>query len=299
MNNMVGMKELYDVNIRLLNPLEIGNKKYCINESILSFSKVELSQIQQNIRTVQAKGGYHNNALINWDIDKEMTFSLTNGVLSPVSYALLSNSQLKEPSFKSVQYNETLKVIEDDNYFFVDLKFCPNAVFQLGAQPNPDLEPMPMGRRPELLLKPLPPSKTKWIFIYDIESGEKILNFQIYQNRIYLYQQAKTIMVDYTFTYEDKIKVIEVGNRLLNGFLKLDGKMSLKDEKSGRVTTGILEMPKIKLSSDLTIQLGSNFNNSTVSNFHFLGYPDEKDGRANQKVAKITFLDTELTGDYL
>jgi hypothetical protein len=37
----------------------------------------------------------------------------------------------------------------------------------MGAQGNPDMEPLPMGRRPDLLLKPLPPSKTKWIFVYD------------------------------------------------------------------------------------------------------------------------------------
>lgn len=299
MDEFVGMKELYDVNIRLLNPLEIGSKKYSINESILSFSKVEISQIQQNIKTTQARGGYHNNALVNWDIDREMGFAITNGVLSPISYALLSNSKLKEPNYKSVQYNETLRVVEDQDYYYTDLKFCPNATCQLGAQPNPNLEPMPMGRRPELLLKPLPPSKTKWIFIYNTETGEKVNNFQIYQNRIYLQEPAKVITVDYTFTYEDKIKVIEVGNRLLNSFLRLDGKMSIKDEKSGKVTTGILEMPKIKLSSELTLQLGSSYNNSTVSNFHFWGYPDEKDRRANQKIAKITFLDTELTGDYI
>jgi hypothetical protein len=41
--NFVGMKELYDVNLRLLKPLEIGNKKYDINESILSFAKVEMA----------------------------------------------------------------------------------------------------------------------------------------------------------------------------------------------------------------------------------------------------------------
>jgi hypothetical protein len=29
--------------------------------------------------------------------------------------------------------------------------------------------------------------------------------------------------------------------------------MSIKDEKSGKVTTGIMEMPKIRLSSDLAI----------------------------------------------
>jgi hypothetical protein len=37
-----------------------------------------------------------------------------------------------------------------------------------------------MGRRPELMLKPLPPSKTKWIFIYDEETGKRIRDFEIY-----------------------------------------------------------------------------------------------------------------------
>jgi len=87
--------------------------------------------------------------------------------------------------------------------------------------------------------------------------------------------------VDYTFCYEDKIKVIEVGNRLVNGFLKLDGKMSVKDDKSGEVTTGILELPKIKLSSSLSIRLGSNYDNSTVSDFYFTGYPNEDERREN------------------
>lgn len=297
--NFVGMKELYDVNLRLLKPLEIGNKKYDINESVLSFAKVEMAQIQQDKRTVEARGGYHNPALVNWEIDREMQFLITNGVLSPVSYALLSNSKLKQPQYKSVQYNESVHVIEDNDYLFVDLKYCPNAVVQMGAQSNPNLEPLPMGRRPELLLKPLPPSKTKWIFIYNKETGQKIHDFQIYQSRIFLREQAKEVIVDYTFTYEDKIKVIEVGNRLFNGFLKLDGKMSVKGQNSGEVTTALLELPKIKLSSNFSIMLGSDYTNSVVNDFHFTAYIDENESKINQSIAQITFLDKELTGDYI
>lgn len=298
-DNFVGIKELYDVNIRLLQPLEIGNKKYDINESILSFQKAEVAQVQEHKRTVQARGGYHNPALVNWEIDQEVSFAITHGVLSPVSWALLSNSKIKNPTYKSVQYQEQIHVVDNNNYLIADLKYFPNALEKLGAQPNPNLEPMPMGRRPELLLKPLPPSKTKWIFVYDMETGRKIKNFQIYKNRLFLQEPAKQIFVDYTFTYEDKIKVIEVGNRLFNGFLKLDGKMSVKDERSGEVSTAILELPKIKLSSNFSLRLGSSYDNSTVSDFYFTGYIDENDNRKQQAVAKVTFLDKELTGDYI
>lgn len=299
-DNFVGIKELYDVNLRLLKPLEIGKIKYDTNEAVLSFSRAEIAQFQESKRNVSARGGYHNPALVNWEIDREVSFGITHGVLSPVSWALLSNSVLKEPTCKSVQFCETVHIIENKEYMYVDLKYCPNACDEkIGAQPNPYNEPLPMGRRPELLLKPLPPSKKKWIFVYDAETGKRIREFQIYMNRLFLQEPAKRVVVDYTFCYEDKIKVIEVGNRLVNGFLKLDGKMSVKDDKSGEVTTGILELPKIKLSSSLSIRLGSNYDNSTVSDFYFTGYPNEDERRENQAVAYVTFLDKELTGDYI
>ena len=300
MENFVGMKELYDVSLRLNSPLEIGNKKYDINETILSFKTAEIAQINETKRDIAARGGFHNPVLVNWEVDKEMNFGISHGVLSPTSWALLSNSKLKEPVYKSVQYTEDLHAIEEGEYCYVDLKFYPNSCDCLmGAQPNPCFEPMPVGRKPELMLKPLPPSKTKWIFVYDIETGKRIRDFKIYRNRLFFEEPVRRVSVDYTFEYEDKIRTIEVGNRLLNGFLRLTGKMSVKDEKSGEVTTAILEMPKIKLSSSLTMRLGKNYDNSAVSDFFFTGYPDESRRREEQSVAYVTFLDRELTGDYI
>lgn len=236
---------------------------------------------------------------INWETDKEMSFAITHGVLTQTSWSLLSNSMLKEPKQKSVQMFETLCCTEDGNYCYTDLQYCPNNCEGLGAQPNPDFEPLPMGRRPELLLKPLPSSKTKWVFCYNAETGNRIRDFEIFHNRIFFKSDYRKVMVDYTFNYEDKIKVIEVGNRLINGFLRLSGKMSVKDQNSGQVSTAILEMPKIKLSSSLSIHLGKGYDTSTVSDFFFTGYADESRRREERSLAYITFLDKELTGDYI
>lgn len=300
MEDFVGIKELYDVSLRLNTPLEIGRRQYDINEVILNFSTAEIAQFQENKRNTPARGGYHNPVLLNWEVDKEATFAITHGVLSPTSWALLSNSRINEPKKKSVSYSETCQVIEDQGCVYIDLKYCPNALPPLGAQPNPDNEPLPMGRREDLMLKPLPPSRTQWIFCYDVETGERIKDFKVYMNRIYFKKEYRKVMVDYTFTYEDKIKVIEVGNKLLNSFCRLDGKMSVKDEKSGEVTTAILEMPKIKLSSSLSMRLGKNYEQSTVSDFYFTAYPDETTRRREeQMIANVIFLETELTEDYV
>lgn len=298
MESSGGMKEMYDITLRLNSPIEIGKKKYDINEAVLSFASAQIAQFQESKSSVQARGGYHNPALVNWEIDKEASFALTNGVLSPTSWALLSNSKLNEPNIKSVQFYETLHTIEDEKCCFVDLKYRPNNCnIELGAAPK--IEGFKKGPHEEIKLKPLPPSKTKWVFCYDADTGQKIRDFEIYQNRIYFYEGYRNVMVDYTFTYEDKIKVIEVGNRLFNGFLRLNGKMSVKDENSGEVSTAILEMPKIRLSSNLSLRLGKSYDASTVSDFYFTGYVDESRRREEQSVAYITFLDKELTGDYI
>lgn len=300
MDTFSGIKELYDVNIRLNNPIEFNGKKFKTNETLLVFKTAEIANISENTASRQARGGYHNNPLINWETDKSMDFAITHGVLSPVSWALLSNSKIDMPKTKSVSYNEILDVIEENDYCYVDLKYKPNHCnCIMGVQGNPCNEPLPMGRRPELMLKPLPPSKDKFIFVYDNENGERIDDFEIYQNRLFFKSPHRHVYVDYTFEYEDKIKVIRVGDRLFNGFLSLSGKMSVKDEMSGEVTTAILEIPKIKLSSSLTMRLGKNYDCSSVSDFYFTGYPDEDIRREKQSVCKITFLDKELTGDYI
>lgn len=300
MENFGGMKELYDVTLRLNQPVQLGPRKFDVNEAVLSFKTAEIAQINEKVQEQVARGGYHNNLLIDWQIDTEMNFAITHGILSPTSWALLSNSQMKNPRIKSVNYQEETETIEDENYCYIELKFPPNAYGDvIGAQENPNFEPHEMGRRPELMLKPLPPSKIQWIFCYNMETGMPIKDFEIYGNKIFFKKSYRKIFVDYTFDYEDKIKVIEVGNRLFEGFLRLDAKMSYKDEKSGEVSTVLLELPKIKLSSSLSMRLGKNYENSTVSDFYFTGYPCEDTRREKAYTAKITFLETELTGDYL
>lgn len=300
MENFYGIKEMYDVTLRLSTPLEFNGRKFEVNEPLLVFETAEIAQVSQSTTSVSARGGYQNPALINWETDREINFAITHGVLSPVTWALLSNSKIEMPKTKSVSYNEIVQAIEENDYCFADLKFIPNHCnYQMGAQGNPFNEPLPLGRRPELMLKPLPPSKEKFLFVYDEETGKKITDFEVYQNRLYFKKFYRKVYVNYTFNYEDKIKVIRVGDRLFNGFLSLSGKMSVKDQNSGEVTTAILEIPKIKLSSNLSMRLGKSYDDSTVSDFYFTGYPDEGVRRDKQLVCKITFLDKELTGDYI
>lgn len=296
MENFLGMKEMYDINLRAIKDFSIGNKRFENNEAVLSFSKAEIGKITQQKVETMIKGGFRNSAQLFWEDDKEVDFYLQNGVFTKQCWSVLSNSQLKQPDFKSIQYQEDLKAIEDDNYCYVDLKFQPNCLEKLAAQGNPNFESLPMGRRKELELKPLPPSQKQWLFIYNKENGQRITDFTVYNNRIFFKTEVREVHVDYTFFYKNKINMLEIGNRNYNNFFKLTAKASVKDQKIGNVSTVYIEIPKIKITSNLEILLGQNYNVGTTADFYFRGFCDDiKTGRT----MNVTFLETELTGDYI
>ena len=298
--DFVGMKEMYDINIRLNDPVDIGGRHYDINETVLSFSKADIAQIQESKIYKSATGGYNNKLLVDWEIDKEASFALSHGILSPTSWAILSNSKLNKKGYKSISYREELDVIEDDNFWFVDLKYEPNNIEgKWGLQGNPDNEPMPMGRREWLPLKPLPPQHERFIFCYDAETGKRIMNFEVCGKRIIFKAEHRHVMIDYTFDYVDDIIELNIGDRLFNGSLNLTGKITVKDYFTGEPRTAILEMPQIKLNSSLMMKLGTYYNEPVVSDFYFIAYPPLGQRDVDQRVFNITFLNHELTGEYL
>lgn len=300
MDNLVGMKEMYDINIRLNQPLEIGGRKYDINETILSFERADIAQVQENKEHKQARGGYNNNMLIDWEIDKEVTFAITHGVLSPTTWAVLSNSKLNKKGAKSVSFKEQLTVIEDEDFWYVDLKYIPNHVDGTwGLQGNPENEQMPMGRREWLPLKPLPPKPDRFLFCYDMETGNRIMKFEVCGNRIIFRGEHRKVMVDYTFDYVDDILQLDIGNRLINGFLNLTAKATAKDFFTGEPRTAIIEIPRLKIVSNLSMKLGTSYNEPVVNDFCFIGYPQEGQKAEMNSVCKFTFLNSELTGEYL
>lgn len=300
MDNLVGMKEMYDINIRLNQPLEIGGRKYDINETILSFERADIAQVQENKEHKQARGGYNNNMLIDWEIDKEVTFAITHGILSPTTWAVLSNSKLNKKGAKSVSFKEQLTVIEDEDFWYVDLKYIPNHVDGTwGLQGNPENEQMPMGRREWLPLKPLPPKSDRFLFCYDMETGNRIMKFDICGNRIIFRGEHRKVMVDYTFDYVDDILQLDIGNRLINGFLNLTAKVTAKDFFTGEPRTAIIEIPKLKIVSSLSMKLGTSYNEPIINDFCFIGYPQEGQRAEMNSVCRFTFLNSELTGEYL
>lgn len=252
-----GIKELYSVALKATYKMEIGGITYEPNEVVMRFDKLLIAHVSEDKTMSSARGGVNNNSLITWDNTRDVQFMCEQGVLSKTGLALLSRSKL-------VHKNEGEKIsvpivgeeIEPENGL-ITLKYRPNGTG----------------------------------YIYDLESGKKLYSNLTEQT----YPAENSVIADYEFDYSNGSDILEVGHRLFNGYLKLEGKMRLKDDSDGHDKTAIVTIPQIKITSSLTMRLGKNAN-PTVGNFSFIGYPVGQ--RGAQQVMSIQMLNDDIDSDF-
>ncbi len=229
-----GFKELFDVQLRALQDIAIGEKTIAKGEPIVVFKSIQYGNIDEVREYVAAKGGFHNVPRVTWETTKEIQLSLVQGIFSKIHLALLGNSFITSPNEVEVPMIEDLT--SDENSIVI-LKHTP----------------------------------TK-LFIYD-STGEKVSNYTANENIITLTNLPfENVQVVYDFAYKNDITILEIGRHWLSGFMELRGKTLLKDDKTGQTTTGIISIPKLKLMSDLSIRLGNNVV-PVAGNFNMVAFP--------------------------
>jgi hypothetical protein len=198
--------------------------------------------------------------LIVWNNPKEVKINFTQGVFSKTQLALMTNSQLISNSGTQSVLINTRELLESDENGKIILKYKPE-------------EP---------------------VFIYDADSGEKIQKLLINGNIIYLSERFKRVIVDYWYNYNNGFTTLKVGQRLTCGYLSLMGKMRVKDDVTGKVTTGIIKIPKLRLMSDLSIRVGSDAI-PQVGRLDAVAVPEG--ARGQLKIMEIIFLNDDIDAD--
>ncbi len=262
MNNEFGMRELYSVVFKATYPIEMGGINYASGEVIAAFDKIMLGNFKELKQMVAAQGGLENRMRVIWTTTQGLQLTFTQGIFSIKQFALLTNSRLS-----SVEKNELSiaqrECIESDENGIITLKKVPNS---------------------------------EWIFIYNEDNNEKITGAQMISDiEIDISSPYTNVIVDYEYTYEDEAKVITIGQEALNGFVSCEGRTKVKDDITGHVKTGILRIPKLKLTSDLSITLGENAQ-PVVGTFSGLGLPVGPAYRG--KAMEIYYLNEDIDSDF-
>ena len=260
-NSLFGAKELYEVALKSTSKMEINGKIIEKGETIALFDKIQIANFNEIKSIISANGGFDNRAWVTWDTTKEIDLTFTQGVFSKTQFAILSNSRIytKEQESISIPVHE---IVESDENGIVEFTYLPD------------------GYKP--------------IFVYDID-GNKVSGDLYERNFTPTVTKPYTdYSLDYYQVYNDKRTYISIGKRLSNEYFTLEGKTRFKDDETGKDITGIIEIPKLKLVSGLSMILGQNAS-PLVPRFRAIGYPVGV--RGNSEVLRITFLNDDIDSD--
>ena len=220
MNTEFSFKELYDVSLKATYPIEIGNRSIEEGEVIAFFDKITIANMNDVTSVVSARGGYNNAPHVFWDATREVQMNFTQGIFSTTQLGILFNSKVLNLASDSITITKREALESDENK---EMELMEN----------------PSGK----------------VFVYDEESGEKV-NFTRVDKIITVDSQFKNYIVDYEYLYSNEGKLVELGKKLLTGYVSLEGRTKIKEDISGQVKTGIIKIPKLKIVSNMSIRLG-------------------------------------------
>ena len=259
---MFSFKEFEDVRLKATYDIEIGNRLIQAGETIAKFDKIFISGLSETVSRISANGGFDNRARVYWETTKEQKLTFSQGVFSREQFALLSNSRMIESGAADPVEITEREELESDEEGNIVLKRTPLNFNSL--------------------------------FVYNKETGEKITNFTIEENTLNIGTSFLEVIVDYTYNYTGKTTIFKIGQKLLTGFVELEGRTRIKEDENGNVVTGLIKIPRLRLMSDLSIRLGTSAN-PVVANFAAVGVP--VGSRGNTYVSEFYFLSDDIESD--
>ena len=257
-----GLKELYDLTLKATYPIEMDGRKFEPGEVIARFDKIQIANFKELTSRVSANGGKANPALVIWEDPKEIQISFTQGVFSKRQFALLSNANL--------------------------IKTMPSERILVPAQYK--------GESNEEGEIQLGKEKVANVFVYNAKTFDKIdpINVDLEKGVIIIDQAYCDVEIDYEYEYSNEVSIMAIGQKLINGFLLLEGKTRVKDDITGKTRTAILRIPRLKLVSDLSMRLGREAG-PLLANFAAVGIPTGN-GK-DKKVMEMLFLNDDIDAE--
>lgn len=253
-------KELYSVELKSTYPMEIKGVQIEEGETVAAFDNIQIANFNEVKSFTNASGGFDNRARVSWDVTKEVQLNFIQGVFSQTQFALMNNANL-------------LSRKEEDNLLISQT------------------EKKESNEEGVIELKNIPQDK---LFIYDAITGLKLLYTKVDDKHYNINHPYKDVIVRYYYNYIGKAEIMEVGKKLTEGYLYLEGRTRIKDGQVGSTKTGIIKIPRLKLISGLSMRLGKNAA-PVAGAFSAIAHPTGS--RGNTKAMEFIYLDDDIDSD--
>ena len=293
-NNIIqemGIKDLEHVVLKAKEPMILGRKSFKPGEPVLYFRNIQIALLSEDTRVIAAQGGFLNQPRVVWEDRSNTTFQFSNGTLNPISLNLLLEANVLRKEKTYIPYQElipkehitvdkekgtcsfTLKYECADKKSFFYTFFAENLQEALVLQePKKTTKIDPLTQKPRTVITAKLPSSWEKMEDYD-DCG---------------------IMADYYFVPEKNPLIYSMDRERKPNLYTLEATFYLKDENDGLLHTGILEMPKVYIESNINLRMGERAD-PTVGTFRIVAMPEDYDGY-DSVVWRMMYLDDDIYG---
>lgn len=277
----MGIKELEHVVLKAKEDVEFGNKYFQAGEPVLYLNNVQISLLSEDTRVVAAQGGFLNQPRVVWEDRNNTIFQFSNGTLNPISLGLLMGANVLKPQSAYIPYAETLELARINVTENLECSFTLKYAAEL--QHKPRFYYFFDAENPQYRLKVI--SET-----YNEKTGRTNVTVQLPKKP----PEEFSIMADYYFIPKKLPMIYSMDRERKPKLFTLEATFYLKDENDGLLHTGILEMPKVYITSNINLRMGERAD-PTVGTFRIVAMPDNYDSY-DSVVWQMKYLDDDIYG---
>ena len=270
----LGIKDLEHVVLKAKQKMWLGGKEFQPGEPIIYFDNIQIALLTENTRVISARGGYLNRSRVTWEDRDDVTFQFSNGTINQFSLNMLLEANMLKSYTARIPHAELLEVDENGKiYLSHDPAEGSQRFYKLFSANNIQHYTTEEGNMSSLIT---PVS----------ENGREVVFSKEYADC--------SIMVDYYFLPKNGAQIYTMARERKSNLYTLEATFYLKDENDGLLHTGILEMPKVYIMSNINLRMGERAD-PTVGTFRIVAMPDTLDGTP-ETVCRITYLDEDVYG---
>lgn len=260
----MGIKDLERVTLKARDYITVGPYSFEPGEPVLSFENIQVALLSENTKVIAARGGFLNQPRVIWEDRSDVTFQFANGTLNAISLNMLLEANILQQQTICVPIQEIIELDENGVGY---LTHAPLQTKQRFYKPYEYGNIQPKKMRP-------------------IEDNQKLSFGREYA--------GTTIVADYYFLPKEPPIIYTMSRERKNNLYSLEATFYLKDENDGLLHSGILEMPKVYIMSNINLRMGERAD-PTVGTFKIVAMPETAEGY-DSMVCRITFLDEDIYG---
>ena len=270
--------------------MKFGSRYIEADQPVLYFENVNISLLSQRNAPIMARGGWANLPQVVWEDRSEVSFTLSEGVLSSVGMGILFSANVVENTGKEellVRRRQGPFDLDNNGYIYlknwpIDAQKKKTFIYKYARD---TIQQKVYGKRIHGVLDPF-------------EDNKELPCIQIYQDKELTTQADKNVqyIVEYYYEYPTEALIYHIQKQRFNGLFSLEGKFYSKDENEGINYTNLIYMPKVRVVSDINLRLGEKAD-PTMSVFNIIGIPENMGSNKEGLILQITRLDSDIDSE--